>query len=123
TLCPTPRLVALACAATLAAALAQAAPVDIDLPAQPLPDAIKALARATGTSIAADSALLAGKAAPAVRGRLEPGDALARLLAGSGLEAVALPQGGWLLRPATAQRAATLAEVQVTAEADRGGAT
>jgi len=119
----TPRLIALACAATLAAALAQAAPVDIDLPAQPLPEAIKALARATGASIAADSALLAGKTAPAVRGRLEAGEALARLLAGSGLEAVAQPQGGWMLRPAAAQRAATLAEVQVTAEADRSGAT
>lgn len=122
TLRPTPRLVALACAATLAAALAQAAPVDIDLPAQPLPDAIKALARATGTSIAADSALLAGKAAPAVRGRLEPGDALARLLAGSGLEAVAQPQGGWTLRPATAI-GASLSEVRVTAQAGRESPT
>ena len=115
---PSLRLVALACAATLAAALAQAAPMDIDLPAQPLPDALKALARATGSSIAADSALLAGKAAPAVRGRLEPGEALTRLLAGSGLEAVAQPQGGWRLRPATT-RTATLAEVQVIADASR----
>ncbi len=118
-----PRLVALACAATIAAALAQAAPVDVDLPAQPLPDALKALARATGTSIAADSALLAGKAAPAVRGRLEAGEALARLLAGSGLEAVAQPQGGWLLRPAQAQASRTLKEVRVTAPAPRDGQT
>lgn len=114
----TPRLIALACAATLAAALAQAAPVDIDLPAQPLPEAIKALAWATGASIAADSALLAGKTAPALRGRLEPGDALTRLLAGSGLEAVAQPQGGWMLRPAAA-RTSTLGEVRVTAQAER----
>jgi len=49
----------LACAAALACTPALAAPADIDLPAQPLSHAIKALARATGTSIAADSALLA----------------------------------------------------------------
>lgn len=113
----TPRLIALACAATLAAALAQAAPVDIDLPAQPLPEAIKALARATGASIAADSALLAGKTAPALRGRLETAEALHRLLAGSGLEAVVQPQGGYLLRRAApvAGDAAVLTEVRVTA--------
>ncbi|XAH25251.1 TonB-dependent siderophore receptor [Xylophilus sp. GW821-FHT01B05] len=113
-----PRLVALACAAALTAALAQAAPADIDLPAQPLPDAIKALARAAGVSIAADSALLAGKTAPAVRGRLEPADALARLLAGSGLEAMAQPQGGWLLRRAGTERTSTLHEVRVTAKGE-----
>ena len=111
-----PRFTVLACAAVLTAALAQAAPADIDLPVQPLAEAIKALARATGVSIAADSALLAGRTAPAVRGRLTPEDALTRLLAGSGLEAVPQSQGGWLLRRASgAQHAATLAEVLVTA--------
>ena len=119
------RLSALACAAALAATLAQAAPVAIDLPAQPLSDAIKALARATGTSIAADSDLLAGRMAPAVQGRFEAGDALQRLLAGSGLEAIAQPQGGWLLRRADVRpgAATTLKEVRVAATAVRDGQT
>jgi outer membrane receptor for ferric coprogen and ferric-rhodotorulic acid len=115
----------LACAAALACTpiLSLAAPAAIDLPAQPLSDAIKALARATGTSIAADSALLAGKTAPAVRGHFEPAEALQRLLAGSGLEAAAQPQGGWLLRAAPARPHSTLQEVQVTAAALRDGRT
>lgn len=113
----------LACAAALACTPALAAPADIDLPAQPLSDAIKALARATGTSIAADSSLLAGKTAPAVQGRLEPAEALQRLLAGSGLQASAQPQGGWLLRPAPARPQTALDEVRVTATALRDGRT
>ena len=118
-----PRLITIACAATLTAALARAAPVDIDLPAQPLPDAIKALARATGTTIAADSALVAGKTAPAVRGRMESADALARLLAGSGLEAAEQPQGGWILRAALPPSSRMLGEVRVTASATRDAQT
>ncbi|TBV12621.1 TonB-dependent siderophore receptor [Stutzerimonas kirkiae] len=76
----------LALAITLAAsAAAQAAPVALDIPAQPLAGALRQLGEASGLTIAVDSALLRGLNAPAVRGNLEAVDALARLLANSGL--------------------------------------
>lgn len=65
------------------------------LPAQPLGQALNALARQAGVAIAADAALVAGKQAPALDGTLSLRQALDRLLAGSGLEANA--QGGTVL--------------------------
>ncbi|WP_311221837.1 MULTISPECIES: TonB-dependent receptor [unclassified Acidovorax] len=115
----------LALAAALSAGFpgpaAWAAPVSIDLPTQPLGDALKALARSAGVTIAADSALIAGKTAPAVRGPLQPRDALQRLLAGSGLEAVESAPNAYLVRPAAPAAArdgmaATLATVTVASE-------
>lgn len=102
----------------LAAALAAtgplaAAPLDMDLPAQPLGTALRALARQAGLTLAADDALLAGRQAPALRGRLEPAEALRRLLTGSGLEAV---QDGptWIVRrvpPAAASEAPAVVRI------------
>ncbi|QLF93077.1 TonB-dependent siderophore receptor [Pseudomonas sp. ABC1] len=63
----------------------QAAPLVLDIPAQPLASALRQLGEASGLTIAVDSALVQGRPAPAVRGKLEASDALARLLAGSGL--------------------------------------
>lgn len=91
---PAPLAAAMAVAWSLQA---HAAPQAIDLPAQPLSESIKALARQSAMTIAADDALLAGKQAPAVRGNLEPAEALRRLLQGSGVEAEA-SQGTWVLR-------------------------
>ncbi|HVR53536.1 MAG TPA: TonB-dependent siderophore receptor [Pseudorhodoferax sp.] len=126
---PVPRLraaAALVCALATGASLVHAAPLDIDLPAQPLPESIKALGRAAGLTIAADSALLAGRTAPGIRGRMEPADALARMLAGSGLEAVLQSNGSWLVRrvpvpPAAATTA--LPAVTVTAATEPETAT
>lgn len=70
---------------SMAATFSHAAPVDIDLPAQALAASIQQLSRLSGLSIGGDAALLEGKAAPAVKGRLEPVDALRKLLEGSGL--------------------------------------
>ncbi|MBN9340682.1 MAG: hypothetical protein ABT02_00300 [Comamonadaceae bacterium SCN 68-20] len=72
---------------SLVAAWAQAAPLAIDLPAQPLSTSIQQLSRQSGLSIGGDAALLEGKNAPAVHGTLEPADALRKLLQGSGLSA------------------------------------
>ena len=55
------------CATAFPAAQALAAPVSIDLPAQPLGEALKAFARSAGVTVAADGALLTGKSAPALR--------------------------------------------------------
>lgn len=70
---------------SLTAATAYAAPVAVDLPVQPLSESIKKLADLSGLSIAVDASLVSGKTAPAVKGSLEPVDALRRLLQGSGL--------------------------------------
>jgi iron complex outermembrane receptor protein len=56
-----------------------------DQPAQPLGDALRALARSSGQSIVAPTELVAGKQAPALKGDFSPEAALAQLLAGSGL--------------------------------------
>ncbi len=72
---------------SLVAAWAQAAPLAIDLPAQPLSTSIQQLSRQSGLSIGGNAALLEGKNAPAVHGTLEPADALRKLLQGSGLRA------------------------------------
>jgi iron complex outermembrane recepter protein len=60
----------------------------IDLPAQPLGSALVRLAGEMGVNILAPDALVAGRQAPAVSGRLTLHDALERVLNGSGLKAV-----------------------------------
>jgi len=57
----------------------------VDVPAQSLSTALLALSRQTGAIIIAPAGLVRGRAAPAVRGRLEPAEAVRRLLRGSGL--------------------------------------
>jgi iron complex outermembrane receptor protein len=82
----------LACLATtlvmsLAPSAVQAAAArPIDVPSQPLATALLSLSRQTGTIIIAPAGLVRGRTAPAVRGRLEPAEAVRRLLRGSGLE-------------------------------------
>ncbi len=65
------------------------AAIAIDLEAQPLGPAIAALERQSGVRINVDPALVAGKTAPALKATLAPQEALQRLLAGTGLQAVA----------------------------------
>ncbi|MBM7062850.1 TonB-dependent siderophore receptor [Pseudomonas sp. UL073] len=81
---PTLRALATAVALSLASQ-AFAAPLDLNLPAQPLSVSLRQLGEAAGLTIAVDSSLTQGLQAPAINGHLEPLDALARLLAGSGL--------------------------------------
>jgi len=80
---------ALACALALPLSVsAQGAPAQaIKLPAQPLAQALNALARQTGLELAVPQALVAGKSAPAVVGQLTVEQALRQMLAGSGLVA------------------------------------
>ncbi|WP_256659539.1 TonB-dependent siderophore receptor [Pseudomonas sp. H9] len=84
TMQPTLRALSAAVALILAAQ-AVAAPIDLDLPAQPLATSLRQLGDAAGLTIAVDSNLVQGRQAPALSGQLEPHDALSRLLAGSGL--------------------------------------
>jgi iron complex outermembrane receptor protein len=72
--------------------------LDFAIPAGPLEDAVRQVARAAGINLAYDAALLDGLRGQALQGRYTVPGALAVLLAGSGVEAVAQPGGGFLLR-------------------------
>lgn len=89
---------ALAACALVGAVAAHAAPVTFDLPRQPLAEALREVASAAGVTVALDSALLEGRRSPPLSGRLEPDEALRRLLAGSGLELVERQPGVYLVR-------------------------
>lgn len=121
-----PAMAALALAALLAvgtppaSAQTPAAPVAIDIPAQPLADALRLLARQASTQLFFAPELVAGKTAPAVSGMLTARQALERVLAGSGLMAVA-EGGAAVVRPAPPAVAAAesvLPAVTVRAGAD-----
>lgn len=61
-------------------------PVNFDIAAQPLDQAVTALARQAGLSIGGDASLLRGKQAAALEGEYTVDEALQRLLAGAGLQ-------------------------------------
>ncbi|RCW69293.1 TonB-dependent siderophore receptor [Pseudorhodoferax soli] len=120
------------------AAQAQAAtaqPLAYGIPAGPLDAALTAFARTSGVLLAYQPDLVRGLASPGVQGRLAPTQALATLLAGTGLQAAVAENGTWTLRraaePAAAARpaaasgaaGAALPEVRVTAQAERDGRT
>ena len=77
---------------------AQAASLDLNLPAQPLAASLTSLAQAGQLQILFDEAQLRGLSAPAVDGRYEPEAALQLLLQGSHLELVPVDQG-FVIRP------------------------
>ncbi|VFR90514.1 Outer membrane TonB-dependent transducer VreA of trans-envelope signaling system [plant metagenome] len=60
---------------------------DFDIPAQTLQDALEQYGAVTGVSVVYLGTLVTGRRSQAVSGRLEAGEALRRLLAGSGLSA------------------------------------
>src|SRR5688500_1371365 len=68
------------------AAVAETA-VRIDIPGQPLGDALRRFAEQTGIQLGYSTDLVAGKQSSAISGVLTPRDALARLLAGTDLTA------------------------------------
>jgi outer membrane receptor protein involved in Fe transport len=78
-------------------------PIQVDIPAGPLSDALRALASQTGLKVSADARLLAGRIAPAVSGSLSPREALNAILVGSGLTAVASSDGSLALQASAAQ--------------------
>ncbi|MDQ7974591.1 MAG: TonB-dependent siderophore receptor [Rhodocyclaceae bacterium] len=103
--------------------------VALSQPAQPLGAALNALAARTGLLVGVDAELVRGRQAPALAGSFTPVEALHRLLAGSGLEAVPGAGGSYTLRPlpaavpgpaaqADAATLGTLGVVQVTGQRD-----
>lgn len=120
-----------AAAALAAASAAQAQPApellrSYAIPATTLDDALGRFGRASGALVAADPELTAGLRSPGLEGRHTVGQGLARLLAGTGLEAAPTAEGGYALRrtPVAAPGAArSLDEVRVTARAERSATT
>ncbi|MFT3665849.1 TonB-dependent siderophore receptor [Piscinibacter sp.] len=116
--------------AQAAAALPAGGEVHVfDLPAGPLRPALAQFERATGVALSYDAALVDGVRTQGVTGSHGIAAALSALLAGSDLEAVSQPGGGYVLRrtvaaaPASASQDATLAAVKVTASSLRDGVT
>ncbi|WP_394789776.1 TonB-dependent siderophore receptor [Rhodoferax sp.] len=99
----------LASALALSLGLAQAqsanpasAAVPLQQAAQPLDRALTALAASTGILVGVDANLLRGKQAAALNGSYTPEQALAALLAGTGLEAGKTGDRSYTVRPASA---------------------
>lgn len=106
-----------------------------NLPPGPLDAALERFARTAGVNLSYEPALVAGVATRGITGQLGVAQALAALLAGTGLQAVAQPGGGYSLARAAASVApatspasrpagpseTSLPTVRVTATAETAG--
>lgn len=87
-----------------------------NIPAGPLSAAIARFSAESGTFISANGSLTDGKNSQGVQGNLSASEALIRMLAGTGLEAVAQTNGSYVLRVAPITAATTLPAVNVTSD-------
>jgi len=69
-----------------------------DIAAGPLSKVLAQVAAQAGARLTVDASLTAGRSAAPLQGTLTLREALARVLAGTGLDAVTLPDGGYTLR-------------------------
>lgn len=99
-----------------------AAPVNFDLPAQPLSSALTQLSATSGMRVIFDAQAVAGKQAPAVRGSLEPAQALNQVLAGSGLSASVNGNTAQVSLLGSNDGTLTLGEVNINAQSSLAGA-
>lgn len=106
---------ALAQGAATAQAGAPAGAASYDIPAGPLAPALRNLASTAGVPLTFTADQVEGRRTAGLSGRHTPRDAFASLLAGTGLTAVMLSNGGYVLRPVAGDvPAATLPAVTVT---------
>jgi iron complex outermembrane receptor protein len=125
---PHPLALAIALALSLSAVLAPSARaangaatgVAVDVPAQPLGQALNELARQAGLQLSFPATLVAGKTSAPVSGRMPAQQALDRMLAASGMVAT-VENGAAVVRPAPHHAPGSLAVpvVTVTGRADR----
>ncbi len=103
-----PLVLAIACALGVAGPLLMPSAVlaeeqlqqfDLHIPAGPLAQQLNLLAAQTGLILAADAGLIRGRQSAEVNGRYTPSEALQRMLAGSGVEAVPRDGGRYQLVP------------------------
>ncbi len=113
------KLNAVAAAMLLAAAsYAQSARVNVDIPAEPLDQALNTLARQTGIQILFASETARRHAAPALKGSYTAREALERLLSGSGLAVREQADKTYTVQPEDAVRGdAALPTVTVSGQA------
>ncbi|OBV38352.1 TonB-dependent siderophore receptor [Janthinobacterium psychrotolerans] len=124
-----PALLAISCAVSAALttlpALAQSQPASASyaIAAGPLSTALNDFAVAANISLSTDPAQTRGLRSPGVRGLYSVAQGFALLLAGSGLEAVQLANGGYVLRQAAIAPQAgaekTMAPVTISASQER----
>ena len=87
--------VAVALASLAGSTLAQAQTLPFNLPAGPLASTLNAIASQSGHIISLEPALVQGKQAPAVVGRMSPEQAMQTALTGSGLQLRVTEQGNF----------------------------
>ncbi|GFM83914.1 second ferric pyoverdine receptor FpvB [Pseudomonas cichorii] len=102
-------------------AVALAAPVSLNLPSQSLSSSLTQLSQVSGMQVTFDAQSVAGKQAPAVRGNLEPAQALNQLLAGSGLGATVQGNSAQVFRQ-QAEGPVSLGNVNINADTSIAGA-
>ncbi|NER62768.1 TonB-dependent siderophore receptor [Pseudomonas sp. MAFF212427] len=108
--------------ASLLPLLAIAAPVKLDIAAQPLASALNHLAEQSGLQIIYDGQIVQGKSSQGIRGAQEPQAALEQLLEGSGLTWRSTGAGSVVLEPRPAS-GGTLEIGATTVNANPLGAT
>lgn len=91
---------------------------DFTIPAGQLSAVIARFSAQSGTYVSVNGALTDGKTSQGVQGSLSAQEALAQLLAGTGLEAHAQANGSYVLRVAPDQSVTTLPAISVTGETD-----
>ena len=84
--------------AALSMSIARAQETEISVPAQSLAQTLKDISQRTGENILFRPESVSGLGAPALNGKMSAQDALARALAGSGLEAAPDGSGGFIIR-------------------------
>ena len=98
-----------------------------DIPAGPLTATLNRFGAQAGILLSFSTAQTADRTSPGVQGDRTVDQALSALLAGTGLQALPREGGGFVVRPSlavgTPTGAATLAEVRVTAQAERSAVT
>lgn len=103
---PLQRLSLLSASLLLASTLHAQEPLhSVHLPAQPLDQALNALADQTGGRILFTTDVAEGLSAQALAGEMSLQEALRHLLLGSGLEAKAIPDGSFVITPAQTETA------------------
>ena len=98
-------------------ASAQQAARAFDIPSGPLAPALRAFARQAGVGFVFPEDMVAGKTSPGLKGAFTAGEALKRIVAGSGLDVVNDPSGALSLKavvPKAQAAAPTQSEIVVT---------
>lgn len=113
-----PRLLALALAGCCAGQAFAEAAQSFAIPQGPLGETLARIAREGGQVLSVDPALVRGRQAPAVHGRLTAQQAAQQALAASGLLLKVNPGGSWSLEPLPQDGAVNLPQTQIDGQVE-----